>query len=153
MPDVWIAATAPFDAATWRDAVRLLLPVEAVLCGVSALAEHGMEVRAPAEVAVHVSTGAKLRRRVPEVVTHRLVLQPDEVMVLGRWQVTTPQRTAFDCVRWAVESTAVATASAIVDAGLCDADDLASFAERHPRIRGASQARLVADIIGRSAAA
>jgi hypothetical protein len=154
MPDVWIATTTPVERATWRDAARLLLPVDAVLCGLSALAEHGLELREPDDVSVHVSTRAKLRVRAPEgVVNHRLVLQPDEVVVIGRWMVTTPHRSAFDCVRWAPPQTAGATAEAIAQAGLVNADDLAALAERHQRIRGAHQARVVADILGRSAAA
>jgi hypothetical protein len=153
MPDVWIAASAPLDHGSWRDAARLLLPADAVLCGLSALAEHGVELRSAEDTGVHVSTGAKLRRRTHAVVNHRLVLRVDEVGVIGRWMVTTPQRTAFDCVRWAAASSAAATAERIAAAGLIQPDDLATFAERHPRLRGARQARLVAGILGRSAAA
>jgi hypothetical protein len=153
MPDVWIAAAAPMDHSTWRDAARLLLPVDAVLCGLSALAERGLELRQPDEVAVHVSTRAKLRGRAPELVNHRLVLESDEVSVVGRWLVTTPQRSAFDCVRWANAPGASAVAEVLVQAGFLSVEELAALAERHQRLRGAHQARVVADILGRSAAA
>ncbi|HEX3706062.1 MAG TPA: hypothetical protein VHV76_05480 [Mycobacteriales bacterium] len=153
MPDVWVAATAPVDRPTWRDAARLVLPADSVLCGLSALAEHGVELRPDGDVSVHVATGVKHRRRSTAIVNHRLVLAPDEVAVLGRWMVTTAQRTAFDCVRWAEPSQALETADAIVRSELVQVDELLEWVERYPRLHGMCQVRAVAEALCGSAAA
>ena len=153
MTDVWVAASAPVDRATWRDAARLVLPADAVLCGLSALAEHGVELRPDGDIAVHVATGVKYRRHSPAIVNHRLVLEPEEVAILGRWLVTTPQRTAFDCVRWADPTQAVETADTIVRADLVRVDELLDLAAQYPRLHGTCQVREVCDALGRSAAA
>lgn len=153
MPDVWIAADAAVGRATWRDAARLVLPVDAVLCGLSALSEHGLELRADDDLTVHVSTGVKHRRRSTEIVNHRLALGEDETVVIGRWLVTTPRRTAFDCVRWADPTHAAVVAEAIVQAGLTDLTELTAMAERYPRLHGTKLVRLVAAGLGQAAAA
>ena len=153
MPGVWIAAVAPLTRGTWRDAARLVLPVDAVLCGLSALAEHGLDLRPEGDVAVHVSTGVKHQKRSPEIVNHRLALAADETIVIGRWRVTTAHRTAFDCVRWAPPPKAAGVAEAIARSGLAAIDDLLALAERHPRVHGTRQVRDVAAELGEFAAA
>ena len=129
------------------------LPVDAVLCGLSALAEHGLDLRPEGDVAVHVSTGVKHQKRSPEIVNHRLALAADETIVIGRWRVTTAHRTAFDCVRWAPPPKAAGVAEAIARSGLAAIDDLLALAERHPRVHGTRQVRDVAAELGEFAAA
>jgi len=65
----------------------------------------------------------------------QLALKNDEVVRSGRWLVTTPLRTAFDCSRWLPRVDSVVVVDALAHAGLIDLDDLLTFAARHPGVR------------------
>jgi hypothetical protein len=97
---VWVSAAVELDRSIWRDAARLVMPLDAVLCGVFAVSEHGVDVRSADDHDVHIAIDGQVPRRRPGMVLRQVALQPDEVMVVGRWLVTTPLRTAFDSARW-----------------------------------------------------
>ena len=62
---VWIAASEPIDRGVWVEAARLVLPVDAVLCGPSAADLYGVDVRARDDLCVHVGFDGQVPRRRP----------------------------------------------------------------------------------------
>jgi hypothetical protein len=60
---VWIAAHLPVDRAAWLAAARLVMPVEAVLCGVSAVDSYGVDVRNLDDVTVHAAFEGQVPRQ------------------------------------------------------------------------------------------
>ena len=132
---VWILATAPLDRATWLAAARLVLPVDAVLCGLSAADAHGVDVRQAEDVVIHAAfaDGAPRQRRGMQL--RQLKLEPHEVMRRDRWLVTSPLRTAFDCSRWLSLVEAVVLVDAMAHMGLITLDGLLAFASEHPGTR------------------
>lgn len=81
-------------------AVRLVLPRRAVVCGLTAAWLYDLDVRREDDLDVHVCfpKGGRIRRR-PGLVVSQETLDPDDVLVHGGLQITTPVRTAFDCLR------------------------------------------------------
>ncbi len=133
---VWIAAHLPLDRSTWLAAARLVLPVDAVLCGLSAVDQYGVDVRREDDVDVHAAVaGPVVPQQRRGVRIRQLALAGDEVQVIGRWLVTTPLRTAFDCARWLPFVDAVVVADALAHARLFELDALAAFAKEHPGVR------------------
>lgn len=132
---VWVAATLELDRATWLRAARLIMPVDAVLCGPSAAEQHGVDVREANDMTVHVAFTDGVPRRRPGLAVRQLALLADEVTALRGWLVTTPIRTAFDCARWLPVVDAVVVVDALVHADLVCIDDLLTFAKTHPGVR------------------
>lgn len=126
---------------TWRDAARLVMPVDAVLCGLSAMDEYGVDVRRADDFDVHLAFTGQVPRRRPGFVLRQVAIAPDEVAARGRWLVTTPLRTAFDCARWLPAVDALVAVDAIAHAGLIALDDLADLARAKRRVRGVQQVR------------
>jgi len=143
---VWIAASETVDRSVWVDAARLVLPVDAVLCGPSAANAYGVDVRATDDLLVHVAFDGQVPRRRPGMALRQVELRPEEVVVRGRWLMTTQLRTAFDCARWLPLVDAVVLIDAMAHAGLVDPAELKQFALDHPRVRGLWQVVRVADL-------
>lgn len=134
------------DRIVWRDAARLVMPIDAVLCGVSALTEYGVDVRPTDDLTVHVAIDGQVPRRWPGLVLRQVELEPDEVTVVGRWLVTTPLRTAFDCARWLSFADGLVAVDAMAHAGLITLDALAALAAGKRRVRGVVQVRELIDL-------
>jgi hypothetical protein len=117
-----------------------------VLCGLSAVTEHGVDVRAIDDLTVYVAFEGQVPRRRPGLSLRQVALRPDEVVARHRWLVTTPLRTAFDCARWLAIVEAVVVVDAMAHVGLIDLSELAAFAKDHPRTRGLWQALDVVDL-------
>ena len=143
---VWIAASETVDRSVWVDAARLVLPVDAVLCGPSAANAYGVDVRATDDLLVHVAFDGQVPRRRPGMALRQVEFRPEEVVVRGRWLMTTQLRTAFDCARWLPLVDAVVLIDAMAHAGLVDPAELKQFALDHPRVRGLWQVVRVADL-------
>ncbi len=143
---VWIAASEIIDRSVWVDAARLVLPVDAVLCGPSAAVDYGVDVRAADDLLVHAAFDGQVPRRRPGMVLRQVELRPEEVVVRARWLTTTELRTAFDCARWLPLVDAVVLVDAMAHAGLIDVAELKQFALDHPRVRGLWQVVRVADL-------
>lgn len=133
--NVWLAAHLPVDRATWLAAARLVLPVDAVLCGLSAADCYGVDVRRQDDVEVHAAFADTVPRQRAGMRLRRLMLAADEVVAIGGWLVTTPMRTAFDCARWLPTTEAVVVVDALAHAGLIDLEGLLAFAALHPGVR------------------
>jgi hypothetical protein len=141
---VWISSAAEIDRAVWRDAARLVMPLDAVLCGLSALDEYGVDVRRLDDLTVHVAVDGQVPRRRPGFVIRQVALEPVEVTVRRRWLVTTPLRTAFDCARWLPFEDGLVAVDALGHAGLVVPSDLIEFAQTKRRVRGLEQVRRIA---------
>lgn len=128
---VWILATTTPDRSTWLAAARLVMPVDAVLCGLSATSEHGLDVRREDDVAVYVGFARTVPRRRDGLHLRELTLLPDEVVRIGRWLVTSAARTAYDCARWLPLVEAVVVVDALLHAGLTTPDGIAAVVQRH----------------------
>jgi hypothetical protein len=133
---VWIAASEPIDRGVWVEAARLVLPIDGVLCGLSAATVHGVDVRAADDLTVHVAFDGQISRQRPGMMLRQVALRAEEVEVCGRWLVTTPIRTAFDCGRWLPIVEAVVVVDAMAHAELIDLAELEAFAKDHSRVRG-----------------
>jgi len=83
------------------DAVRLVLPPDAVVCGLTAAWVYGADVRAEGDLDVHVGCpkGRRIRRR-PGLVVTQETLDPRDIWLIDGLSVTSPTRTAFDCLRF-----------------------------------------------------
>jgi very-short-patch-repair endonuclease len=130
--NVWIAAHLPIDRATWLAAARLVLPVDAVLCGLSAVDAYEVDVRQLDDMTVHAAFDGQVPRRRKGMVLRQLALRPEEATTRGGWLVTTPLRTAFDCARWLPLVEAVVVIDALAHAGYFGVDELLAFAAAHP---------------------
>jgi very-short-patch-repair endonuclease len=128
---VWILATTTPDRSTWLAAARLVMPVDAVVCGLSAVTEHGPDVRRVDDVVVHVGFTRSVPRRRAGLRLRELTLLPDEVVRIGRWLVTSAARTAYDCARWLPLVEAVVVVDALLHAGLTTPEEIAAVMARH----------------------
>jgi very-short-patch-repair endonuclease len=128
---VWILATITPDRATWVAAARLVMPVDAVLCGLSATTEYGVDVRRDDDFDVHVAFTRSVPRRRDRLKLRELTLLPDEVVRVGQWLVTSAARTAYDCARWLPLVEAVVVVDALLHAGLTTTDEVTALVTRH----------------------
>jgi very-short-patch-repair endonuclease len=128
---VWILSTITPDREAWVAAARLVMPVDAVLWGLSATTEHGVDVRREDDLDVHVAFTRSVPRRRDQLKLRELTLLPDEVVRIGRWLVTSASRTAYDCARWLPLVEAVVVVDALLHAGLTTPDEIAAVVARH----------------------
>jgi hypothetical protein len=143
---VWAPADLEITRAVLVDAARLVLPVDGVLCGLSAATECGIDVRAFNDVTVHVAFDRQIPRRRPGLSLRQVALRAEEVTTHGSWLVTAPLRTAFDCGRWLPLVEAVVVIDAMAHAGLIDLASLEAFAKDHPGTRGLWQVLRAVDL-------
>lgn len=141
---VWVVAAAVLDRTTWLQAARLVLPVDAVLCGLSAVDGWDVDVRPADDMTVHAAFTDGVPRQRRGMHLRQLRLAPADVVSRGGWLVTTPLRTAFDCARWLPLVDAVVVVDALARAGLIEIDDLVTFAQQHPGVRWV---RRVGDVV------
>jgi len=98
--EVWVHVDV-LDTLDMRfEAVRLILPESAVVCGLTAAWLHGVDVRRAGNVDIHVSfpKGKRTRHR-DGVVVSQETLDPSDIVEKRAVCVTSPVRTAFDCLR------------------------------------------------------
>jgi hypothetical protein len=143
---VWLPSDRPVDRAVWVEAARLALPVDAVLCGPSAVSDYGVDVRPLDDLTVFVAFDGQIPRQRPGMLLRQVALRTEEVVVRGRWLVTTELRTAFDCGRWLTLAEAVVVIDAMAHAGLVEISALEPFARNHLRVRGLWQSIAAAQL-------
>jgi hypothetical protein len=143
---VWMPARLSITREVAVEAARLVLPVDAVLCGLSAVSDYGVDVRANDDLTVYAAFEGQIPRKRLGMDLRQVALRSDEVVARGRWLVTTPMRTAFDCGRWLPLVEAAVVVDALAHDGLIDVGQLEAFARDHPRVRGLSQVVRVAQI-------
>jgi hypothetical protein len=129
--EVWISVDIETTRSMWLQAARLVLPVDAVLFGLSAVDAHGIDARATHDLVVYAAFADKAPRARPGLQVRRMAFAADEVTVLGNWLVTTATRTAFDCARLLPLVEAVVVVDAMVHGGLITLDGLEAVAAGH----------------------
>jgi hypothetical protein len=98
--NVWVHASVEDSREMRLAAARLLLPPYAVLCTLTAAWVRGADVRPEDDLDVHVSYPKGQRRRSrPGLIVVQETLEPEDVCEIDGVLVTTPVRTAFDCLR------------------------------------------------------
>jgi very-short-patch-repair endonuclease len=134
--DVWVSARVPDSRELRFASARLALPQRAVVCGLSAAWLHGADVRRQNDLDVHAGfpKGMRCRPRAGLVVCQE-TLDPADITVVDGVQVTTPLRTAFDCLRWLRATEGVVVADALAHAGLVDVAELRAYFATKRRLR------------------
>jgi very-short-patch-repair endonuclease len=146
--NVWVHR----DVAETREmrlaAVRLVLPDHAVLCGLTAAWIHGVDVRREDDLDVHVGfpKGKRLRKR-PGLHVCQETLAADDWMVIDGVRVTTPVRTAFDCLRWLRGAERLVVADALTHAELVTVEDLFRYFAGKKRLRNLRRGEALLDDI------
>ncbi len=143
---VWIHAELPVNRNIWRDAARLVMPSDALLCGLSAATDWGADVRALGDVVVHVGLPDQSRRARHGIEIHQLTVQPGEVRRGGDWLVTSPARTALDCARWLSLMQTVVVIDALMRTTRLSYSDLAQIADRHRGEKGSAALRRASEM-------
>ncbi|HET6908102.1 MAG TPA: DUF559 domain-containing protein [Mycobacteriales bacterium] len=97
---VWVHVSLPDTRELRLAAAKLLLPDRAVLCELTAAWVHGADVRRVDDLDLHVGfpPGTRIRNQAGLVVCQE-TLAPSDILVVDGVRVTTPVRTAFDCLR------------------------------------------------------
>src|SRR3954453_10182200 len=98
---VWVAAEVEDTGGLGLAAARLLLPPAGVLCGLTAAWAFDVDVRRLDDLDVHAGfpKGKRARKRAGLAVPKE-PRAPSDIADVGGMPVTTPVRTAFDCLRW-----------------------------------------------------
>ncbi|HVW81315.1 MAG TPA: 16S rRNA (uracil(1498)-N(3))-methyltransferase [Mycobacteriales bacterium] len=86
---------------------------------------------------------ARCREGGQGVELRQVALHADEVMTVGRWLVTTPVRTVFDCARWLSFDDGLVAVDAAAHAGLITIEELSAFVDSKRRARGLAQVRQI----------
>jgi hypothetical protein len=133
---VWIAADAPDTRETRLAAARLIIPVDAVLCSLTAAWIHGADVRREDDLEVHVAfpKGRRLRAR-PGLVVSQEQLDEDDIWLMDGVQVTSPLRTTFDSLRLLPDATGIVVADALTHLRLLTIEELRRYFADHHRLR------------------
>jgi hypothetical protein len=148
---VYLDARVPDDLASRAACLRLRLPDDAVVGRLTSAWLFGVDGRLPDErslpplVECIVPPGRQpLRRPGVRCYVARLA---DEVLDVAGIPVTTPTRTAVDCLRWLRPHMGLGVADALAAAGLVTAPDLIARTAEASGHRGAVQARYLVALV------
>jgi hypothetical protein len=133
---VWVHEDVPDSRDLRLAAARLVIPEHGVLCGLTAAWVPGVDVRRQDDLDVHVgfAKGRRIRRREGLVVCQE-TLDESDWMVVDGVRVTTPLRTAFDCLRWLRGAERLVVADALTHAGLVTVEELTAYFASKRRLR------------------
>ena len=133
---VWVAADVPDSRELRLSAARLLLPRYGVLCGLTAAWVHGIDVRRLDDLDVHVgfAKGKRVRRR-PGLKVCQETLDATDIVEIEGARVTSPVRTAFDCLRLLHGAERLVVADALTHAGLVTVSEIGSYFAARRRLR------------------
>jgi Protein of unknown function (DUF559) len=138
--DVWVHDDVPDSPKLRFAAVKLVLPVGAFVCGLTAAWLYGIDVqdRRQGLIWYGCRTGRKLRTR-PGCLCREITIEDADLQFIDGIYVTTPLRTVFDCGRWLSLVEAVVVADALMHAELVSPAQLALYTTSHRRLRGVRQ--------------
>src|SRR4051812_26921533 len=135
-------------------AARLLLPEHGVVCGVTAAWLHGIDVRRLGDLDLHVGfpRGRRLRSR-PGLAVCQETLSATDISQMSGVAVTTPLRTAFDCLRLLRVAERLVVADALTHAGSVTVDELRAYFAEKRRLRNLRIGERLLDFLGAPAGA
>lgn len=130
---VWVHADVPDTRELRLAAARLVLPTPFVLRGPTAAWAYRADVRRDDDLDVHiyVTTGSRVRQR-PGLYPLEASLAPEDVRESGGWLLTSPARTAFDCLRLPNEVESIVFADALIHLGRTSSSEIAAYVASHP---------------------
>jgi very-short-patch-repair endonuclease len=129
-------------------AARLVIPPKGRLCGPTAAWVHGADVRRLDDFDVHVGfrRGERIRNR-PGIVVCQETLDDEDIVVVDGLRLTSPTRTAFDCLRWLRYPEGVVVADSLSHLGLVTVDDLRIYFSSKKRLRNLRIGERMVDLI------
>src|SRR3954454_6159811 len=133
---VWVAAEVEDTRELRLAAARLLLPPVGVLCGLTAAWAFDVDVRRLDDLDVHAGfpKGKRVRKRAGLAVRHE-TLDPSDIADVGGMPVTTPVRTAFDCLRWLRVAEGLVVADALMHTEHVMLEELQRYFRTKHRLR------------------
>jgi len=124
------------------DAVRAVLPPRAVVWAATAAWLWGVDIRRLNDLDLDVSFPESSRLRAqPGLRVALLTLDDDDICTIAGLRVTTPVRTAFDCLRYARRPAGVIVADHLTNRELCSIDELTSYVAARRAMRNIRVAR------------
>ena len=150
--EIYVAADAPDCERLRLASLRLVLPPEAVVTGLSAAWLLGLDIGRPDDLLeVTLPRGATIGHRGLLRVLQAQI-PPEDIVIRGGVPVTRPLRTAFDLARRPDRVEAVVAVDAFWHEGLITPTRLLDYAEDHPGWRGVRRIRGIVDLADRGAA-
>src|SRR4051794_749286 len=145
---VWVHQEVPDSRELRLAAARLVIPEYGVLCGLTAAWVLGVDVRREGDLDVHVgfAKGRRIRKRDGLEVCQETLDEGDWCLIDGV-RVTTPLRTAFDCLRWLHRAEPVVVADALTHAGLVSLDELRAYFASKRRLRNLRIGEALLDLV------
>lgn len=133
---VWVAHELPETREMRFAAARLVIPPRGTLCGLTGAWLYGADVRRLDDLNVHVgfAKGKRIRNRQGIDVCQE-TLDRTDICMLDDIQVTTPVRTAFDCLRWLRHPEGLVVADSLTHLGLVNVDEIRTYFGSKRRLR------------------
>jgi very-short-patch-repair endonuclease len=143
---VWAHDDVPESREFRLAAAKLVLPPDAVLWGLTAAWVHGADVRREDDMLVHVGCppGKRIRRR-PGLIVCQETLAPEDWTIVDGLRVTTPLRTAFDCLRLLRGTDRLVVADALTHLELVTVDELRRYFATRRRLRNLRRGEALLD--------
>lgn len=129
-------------------AARLVIPAYGALCNLTAAWIYQADVRREEDLDVHVGfpEGKRIRSR-PGLVVSQETLQPRDIWTIADVAVTSPARTAYDCLRLLRGRERLVVADALTHLEVTSVDELRAYFATQRRVRNLRIAeRLLDDI-------
>src|SRR4051794_16522019 len=145
---VWAHEDVPDDRATRLAAAKFVIPSHGVLCGMTAAWIHGADVLRAGDLDVHAgfAKGRRIRSR-PGLRVCQETLHPSDWTVIDDIAVTTPLRTAFDCLRWLRGAERLVVADALAHLDLVTVEELRRNFASQKRLRNLRRGEALIDDI------
>lgn len=146
--EVWVHNSVADTLGLRFAAAALMLPGEAVVCELTAAWLYGADVRRADDLDIHVAF-PKGRRRRPRtgLVVSQETLGADDVVRVRGVRVTTPTRTAFDCLRLLAGVERLVVADALTHLGRTTVHALRVYFAGQHRLRNVRVAEQLLDQI------
>lgn len=129
-------------------AATLVIPPRGVLVGLTAAWVYGADVRRDGDLDVHAGfpEGTRIRGR-PGLVVSQETLAPSDIWVISGMSVTSPVRTAFDCLRLLKGAERLVVADALTHLRRTTVEELRRYFAGQRRLRNLRVAELLLDDI------
>src|SRR4051794_21119987 len=145
---VWVHEDVPDSRELRLAAAQLVIPDYGVLCGLTAAWVLGVDVRREDDLDVHVgfANGRRIRKRDGLEVCQETLDESDWCLIDGV-RVTTPLRTAFDCLRWLRGAERVVVADALAHERLVSLEELRAYFASKRRLRNLRIGEALLDLV------
>ena len=145
---VWASSDLQETRETRFAAARLVIPPNGTLCGLTAAWLLGADVRRLDDLDVHAGflKGERIRPR-PGIIVCQETLDPSDITTFDGVQLTTPVRTAFDCLRWLRRAEGLVVADSLAHLGHFSVDELRAYFASKRRLRNLRIGERLVDLI------